>query len=58
MTPVDELSERILQEVSAAASWREVITILQSHRGHYFALPPKLREHLNAQIKDLIRELP
>ena len=49
-------NDRILQEVACAGEWSEVSDILHRYRQHYFTLPPRVREHLNEAIKDLMQE--
>jgi hypothetical protein len=56
LTEIEVTNTRILQEVACAGDWGAVYDILHCHRAHYFALPPRIREHLNNQIKDLMRE--
>jgi hypothetical protein len=50
------INERILQEVACAGDWSDISGILHRYRQHYFALPPRVREHLNEAIKDLMQE--
>jgi hypothetical protein len=48
---------RILQEVASGAhDWKDVHDILHEHADFYFGMPPRARERLNEQIKDLMRE--
>jgi hypothetical protein len=59
--PSDELeiartNSRILYEISCAKDWAEVGNILHEHRAHYYASPPRAREALNEQIRDLMSE--
>jgi hypothetical protein len=54
--PEDQDTARILQEVACADDWAAVDEILHRHRDYYFRLPPRDRERLNEQIKDLMRE--
>ena len=53
----DGTAQRILQEVaSGARSWKDVHDILHQHADAYFAMRPRDREQLNAQIRDVMRE--
>ena len=45
----------IVQNLSGE-DWNNVSDILHRYRQHYFALPPRVREHLNGTIKDLMQE--
>jgi hypothetical protein len=53
----DGAAQRILQEVASAAhDWKDVHDILHQHAEVYFAMKPRDREQLNAQIRDVMRE--
>ena len=56
LAELEATNRRILQEVACAEDWNDVSDILHRYRQHYFALPPRVREHLNGTIKDLMQE--
>jgi hypothetical protein len=54
---VTETIGRILQEVGTARCWEDVDDVLHQHRHFYLALSPRVRERLNAAVKDLMAEI-
>jgi hypothetical protein len=49
---------RFKQAVSCARSTRELESIWIDYRPWYYRLPPRERERVNEELRDIIRELP